>query len=795
MLFTFIKVAFRNMQRNITYSFINVAGLAIGMAACILIILWVQDELSYDRFHKNANTICRVVENQFYSGDEPFPVAVTPHPLAEALKDEFPEVLNSVKLQFMGGTLKYKEKKFLEPQNILLTDGSFFDIFTFPFIKGNPQTALANSNSIVLTEKMAEKYFPAGDPIGKIINFQNKKNLKVTGVIENVPDNSHLRFDFVVPIGMSTDLIRAYADIDTEGWGTNCIYTYIQLQPGSSYQDVSKKISGTIQKYFEHSTTKIFLQPLTKIHLYSDRKYTADIAGHGNIFYVELFSTIGIFIIIIACINFINLTTAKSENRAKEIGMRKVIGANNAAIIRQFLGEAIIFSMLALLFALVLVELFLPLFNSITLKNFSITSGISFGIFSSLFVFALVIGILSGWYPAFFLSSFRPATALKGLAASGRNGKYIRKTLVIFQFCLSIVLIIGTVVVYKQLDYIHSKELGLDKENIIFIPLDDSSKNKYNTIKAEFLNLTAVDTVAVTSALPTNMVNSTSAVSWDGRNPDETLLFHNIFVDQAFAETFRMEILEGRFFSEDIQSDSNTLVINEEAAKIIGQDAIIGKKVYAYGIEFKIIGVLKNFHFKPLDTIIEPIILFFTPSLHQLNFMLLRIKAENAESALASIENRYSQISPESIFTYHFLDDIYIQLYRGVEKAGSVLMSFTILAIFISCLGLYGLVSFISEQRTKEIGVRKVLGASTRSVVMLLSVEFIKCVLIASLIAWPVAYFAMSIWLENYAYRIDMSLWFFVAPAIIALVIAITTVSCHAIKAALADPVKALKYE
>ena len=636
MLINYTKVAFRNMIRNKTYSFINISGLAIGMAACILILLWIQDELSYDKFHENADDIYRVVENQFYSGGEPFPVAVTPGPLAQALKDGFPEVVNSVRLLAgAGGTLRYGEKIFTEKKNGILTDQAFFEVFSFPFIKGNPETALSELNSIVLTEKMAEKYFASEESLGKTLTFENK-DLKVTGVIRNIPHNSHLQFDFVAPI----NVIRAFSEIDfLEQWGSNSLYTYVQLQKGTLYQDFTKKIAGIIKKHAKGAVSEIYMQPLTKIHLYSAGKYTADIDGHGDILYVVLFSIIAIFVLLIACINFMNLATAKSVTRAREIGIRKVVGANRQAIIRQFLGESIICSLLALLLALVFVELLLPSFTNLTQKNLTLNFHANIGVFLSLLLIAVITGIVSGSYPALFLSSFKPATVLKGSLVSGKKGSFIRKTLVVFQFSLSVILIIGTAVVYKQIDYIHNKNLGLDKENIIYIPIGEATKEKHETLKKEFLNNPGVEIITVSSELPTYMGSSTSGISWEGKNPNDVISLHYAFVDLDYAKTFKMEIAEGRFYSEDFASDSNALVINEEAANLMGRESIIGKKVNIMGVEkeLNVIGVLKNFHFKPLNTKIEPMILSNDPSSQWLNFMFIRIKPGNLKSTLASL--------------------------------------------------------------------------------------------------------------------------------------------------------------
>jgi len=748
-------------------------------------MLWVLDELSYDRFNKNADHIYRVVEDQYYAGGEVFPVAVTPGPLAKALKDEYPEIINSCRLTFITQSLRYNESTFAE--NILLVDSSFLKMFTFPLREGDINTALTQPFSILLSSKAAEKFFGKDDPIGKSLIVGSETALQVTGVFNNVPENSHLRFDYIIPFKILNQF-----GARTDNWGNNSYYTYVQLQSGFRSKDVDKKIIDIIKKNNEGSTTEIYLQPLVDIHLYSGSKYTADINGHGNIEYVNIFSLVAIFILLIACINFMNLATARSARRAKEVGLRKVVGAMRFQIIRQFFIESIILTFIALSFAVIIVNIFLPLFNELAGKTINFWDS-SIAIYSGLLILVILTGIVSGSYPALYLSSFVPAKILKTGNTSDRKGSKFRKVLVILQFTLSIFLIICTTIIYNQLDYIQNKNLGFQRENIVFTSVTDKVKEKIESVKTELQKNPDILSASVSNSIPTYYGNSTSGIDWEGKNPDDIILMHYVSVDDSYINTFNMKLAKGRFYSKEFVSDTGAVVINETAAKIMGMNDPIGKRLTIFDSDLTIVGVVKDFHFKKLDTKIEPLVFLTMPQYN--NFLFMRLSPNNISASLSFIDLKLKEFDPIQKFDFKFLDEQFDQLYRSEQRMGELFTSFSILAIFISCLGLFGLASYMAERKTKEIGVRKVMGASIFNITFLLTNNFGKLVLFANLIAWPIAYYFMSVWLQSFAYRIDMTLWPFLFSGIIAILIAVTTVSYQSVKAAIANPAKSLKYE
>ncbi len=781
----YLKIAFRNLVRQKGNSFINITGLAIGMTCSMLILMWVQDELSFDRFNKNADDIYRVVENQFYAGGQIFPVAVTPSPLAPALKEQFPEIIRSTRFSFRSMTIRKDEKVFTE--GIVFADPDVFDIFTFQFVKGSAEKALSSPHSILLTEESAEKYFGADDPVGQTLRINNRDDFLVTGVIKNIPENSHLTYDFLAPFLYLKELGSSM-----ESWGSNWCYTYVLLQKNTPHAEVDKKIIDLIKKNNENSVTEIYLQPLTKIHLYSSGKYTADIGGHGDIQYVRIFSVIAIFVLLIACINFMNLATARSEKRAKEVGLRKVVGAQRHQLIRQFFSEATILSLIAFLFALLFTELLLPLFNDVSGKELALGQ-LETTMLLGFFAIALLCGIISGSYPALYLSSFSPVATIKSNRSSHAGGSFFRKTLVVFQFALSVIMIIGTLVISRQMEYIRSKNLGLDKENIGYFWMSRDFREKNEVAKNEILANPNIVSATRTNQLPTYVGNSTSDWQWDGKNPADEVLMHMLTADEDYAKTFKMEMAEGRFFSREFPADSHGVVVNQTAAKIMGMESAVGKRLTFDSTNFTIVGVVKDFHFKPIQTAIEPLIMFLAPNRYYA--MLMRIKPENLTETIDFVEKTYKRFDADAPFNFNFLDEDYDNLYRAEQRVGKLSGYFAIIAILIASLGLYGLASYIAEQRTKEIGIRKVLGASVPALIILLSKNFVMLAAIANLIAWPVAYVVMSGWLQNYAYRTSLSVGIFFVAATLAIVIVLITVSYQAIKAALANPVKALRYE
>ena len=789
MLINYLKIAIRSMLRNKILACINIAGLAIGLTAGIFIYMWIQDELSYDRFHEHAGDIYRVVETQFYRG-EPFLVAVAPGPLAAQLKSDYPEIVNAVRVR-MGGReiLRYGDNVFIE-NRILFADSEFFEMYSFPFLKGVPDKALSDPNCIVLTESMAAKYFQDEEPLDKNLVVNDQLSFRVTGIIRDVPHNSQLQFDCVIPFETLRTAYNQGQNMDN--WGSNSYHTYIRLQKGYPYRSLDEKIKNLLKTYYPQSNTEFNLQPLTDVHLYAGNKYAADIGGHGDILYVRLSSLIAVIILLIACINYMNLTTARSGNRAKEIGMRKVVGARKAAIIRQFMGEALVYALIAFVVSLVLVELLLPVFNNLSQKDLSLSLRDNIALYGRMLLIALITGIVSGSYPALYLSAFRPASVLKGTLFSGKKGTLVRKCLVVLQFSLSVILIIGTAVVHYQIRYIHNKQLGLDKENLAYVVLQREAWTRYDALKSRLLEMPSVAAVTRTTELPLTLSSSHSGFDWEGKDPMETILFHVVGVDTGYADAFKMEIVEGRFFAEGFFGDSDAVVVNEEAAEIIGgKESVIGKTITEQGQRRTIIGVLKNFHFKPLQLKIEPLVMDQDPG----SYMVIRIHPGDIQTTLAALEESYSEIVPEIPFEYGFVDEDYDRMYRVIERMGVLFNYLSVLAIFVSCLGLFGLASYITEKRTKEIGIRKAYSASVTDIVFLLSRQFLKWVLIANVIAWPIAYIAMKRWLQTFAYRTDMGVEIFVLTSLGAFVIALVTISWQTIKAARGNPVDSLRYE
>jgi ABC-type antimicrobial peptide transport system permease subunit len=782
MIKNYLKITFRNIIKHKGYSFINIFGLAIGMAVSILILLWVQDELSFDRFHKNIETLHLVGLRQDY-GTGQIKVSMSPAPLGPALKKEFPEIVNAARRQRCGNVqLKYGEKGFMENRGCYV-DPSFLEMFTFPLIKGDAGSVLADPHSIVLTEAMKKKYFDDKEAIGKIINFQNEYNLMVTGIIENVPDNSSLDFDFIIPF----EFIRKLG-ADLQSWGENNYFTYVQLRQDVPYRQISKKISGRIKKADPGVSSNLFLHPFERIHLHS-------LSGRGgNIRYVYIFTLVAIFVLFIACINFMNLSTAQSMKRGKEVSLRKVVGANRKQLIVQFFGESILFSMIALFLALLMVELCLPVFNHFSNKNVTLILHGNPSILTGLVGITLFTGIVSGSYPALLLSSFKPVQVLKGTLKLGKGSSLFRKALVVTQFVFSIILIISTAVIYNQLDYLQTKNLGVNKDNVLYLPLRGNIRTQYETVKNELLENTDILSVTTSSHLPSHISSNTTDWDWEGKNPDEKVLMGVTFFGYDYIKTFKMEMSQGRFYSKEFVGDASlAAVVNEKAVEVMGIDSPVGKRLFMGSHQLRIVGVLKDFHFKSLHREIGPLVSILAPT-EQL-FMFIRINGGNVSGAIHYIKKIYKKIEPGYPAVLTFLDERFDRLYRSENRMGQLFKYFAFFAVFISCLGLFGLASFMVEQRTKEIGVRKVLGAKVSGIVLLLSREFTKWVVLANIIAWPTAYVAMNKWLDNFAYRSAIGVEVFILSAFLSLTIAFLTVSYQSIKAAMANPVKALKYE
>jgi putative ABC transport system permease protein len=790
MFINYFKIALRQIKRQKGYSFINISGLAVGMACYILILLWVQDEFRYDKFHENADHIYRVIK--IWRKGEIAHYATTPAPLAQALKEDFPEVINSARFAPAGQMMVAHDKTTFYENNGAYADPSYFELFTFPFVKGDPRTALSNPNSIVLTENKEHKYFGTEDAVGKTLRINNQYDFLVTGVMKNIPRNSHMQFDFLIPF-IRIKEIQGRGQETHVDWHNTAFYTYVLLQKKIPYQDVSEKISEYLKKHIPESTSSLYLQPLKRIHLYSSN-LRLDIAT-GNITNIYIFSAMAFFILVIACINFMNLATARSGRRSKEIGMRKVIGASRGNLVRQFFGESVVLSFLAIVIAVAIVSNVLPVFNTLSGKDISLGELLNINFILGLISIAFLTGILSGSYPALFLSSFQPVMVLKNAFRTGLKGVLFRKVLVIFQFSLMIILVIGTIVIYNQLEYIQNSKLGFDKEHLIYLPMNDDVRSRYEPFKNDLLENSDILNVSASSSLPfwgTDI--ATEDVNWEGKIPGEDFLMRGVGVDYDFIETFKIEMAEGRNFSREFSTDRANYILNSRAVEAMKLRSPLGRQLTLMGNTGSVIGIVKDYHFKPLNLLLEPLVLrLYEPQ--WLNFIYIRIKPEDISGILKYTENRWKQFFPGIPFQYSFVDQTLANVYLSVERIGSLLRCFTILAIVIACLGLFGLSAYIAEQRTKEIGIRKVLGATVPGVALLLSREFIKWVLIANLMAWPVAYFVMKGWLNNFAYRTRLGLDIFILSGLLAFAIALLTVSFQSIKAALTNPVDNLRYE
>jgi len=781
----YLKVTFRNILKHKGYSFINIAGLAIGLTCCLLITLWVLDELSYDKFHEKAPYLYRVEENQDYSGRN-YHVNVTPYPLGAALKEEVAEIKDAVRVVYPGSVLmRYGGKVFFE-SNARAVDPSFFHMFTFPLLSGDKNTVLNAPNSLVINEDIAEKYFGQENPIGRIITINNQHEFTVTGVMQNFPHNSILQYDMLIPY----EFLKKNGETN-EHFGSNSIFTYVELHENTSMAQTNEKIVGFIKGKEQRSSTDLELMPFTRIHLHAYFGYEKTA---GAIQYVYIFSIIAAFVLLIACINFMNLATARSANRAKEVGLRKVVGALKRHLIRQFYGESIIFALVSLLIAVILVSLLLSAFGNLAGKELSWgVTGIGW-ILVGLAAITLFTGLVAGSYPALFLSSFQPVKVLKGSLKSGPGSAMFRKILVVIQFSLSILLIIGTTVVYNQLNYMKNKKLGWDKEHLVYIPLRADIRDSYKTLKTELLKDSRILSVTGTSQLPSHLGSNSGGANWDGKDPEMSTLIGFNSVDFDFCKTLKIEMAEGRAFSEEYPADlSRTFIVNEEVARIMGKDSVVGERFSFVGVNGTIAGIMKNFHYQPVRENIEPLALIVAPG--RINYMMIRIPPIDINTSLQLIENTWNRVVPDYPFDYRFLDERFDAMYRAESKMGTLLRYFAVLAVLVACLGLFGLASFTAEQRTKEIGIRKVLGASVAQISLLLCREFFLLVLLANFIAWPLAYYFMSGWLKGYAYSTGLGLVVFISAMAIALVVAIVSVSFQALRAALANPAEAIKYE
>jgi len=789
MLKNYFKIAFRNIIRHKAFSAINISGLAIGMASSILILLWVQNELSYDRFHKTADRLYRITCS---AGD--FKAAVNCAGMPGGLKDQMPEIESFVRLShpttilFEAGGRKFTEER------TFYADSNFLQFFSFPLLKGTIATAMQRPDAVLLTEEMAIKYFGKEDPIGKILRKDNGSNVTITGVLANIPSNSHLQFDFILPMSA---IAQNNSDLKNNAWNRFNFYSYVQLDKSfvptkASLLKFNQRMDQIYKKHEPNGVKAAFqLQPVTDIHLQPGLQ--VDLPGHGNAQYVNIFFIVAIIILIVACINFMNLATARSARRAKEVGLRKVVGAVRGQLIGQFIGESLLISFFALLVAIVIVLICLPLFNNLAGKKLVIDL-LDGKILLSLLGIALATGFIAGSYPALFLSGFTPVKVLKGNMKSMGGNLLFRNGLVIIQFIVSIVLLAGTVVIYNQLQFIKHRNPGFVKDNLLYMPMTGELWNQQQALKTELERNPLTNKFTIVSELPVNIVSGNVNIQWEGKDPRTQPVIPSMEVSENFIGVFQMTLVSGRDFSRAFKADSDNYIINEKAVQVMGMTVAnaVGKPLSFNDHKGMIIGVVKDFNFKPVQQPIEPLILHLNK---WGGTVIVRAAAGSTEATIKALGKINLALNPAYPFTYNFLDQDLANLYKGEQQMGRIFNLFAILAIFISCLGLYGLSAFMAQQRTKEIGVRKVLGASVYNIVYLLSTGFTKLILLATVIAIPLAWFAINGWLQGFAYHVDLSWMVFVFASMSALLIAWLTVGYESVKAAVSNPVKSLRTE
>jgi putative ABC transport system permease protein len=780
----YLKIMFRSIRKSIGYSAINLAGLAIGLACCLLILLWVQDELSFDRFHENKAQLYCMIRQEVDAKDETGSVVV-PFALAPILKKEFPEILDFSRYQERGWlespVISYGGNTFYE-SGMSLVDPSFLRMFSFALLKGDPRTALQEINSVVITEALAKKYFGTEEPLGKVLKYNNRLDLKVTAVLKNIPANSHLQFDLLAPM-------RMLGEQKLNGWSWESL-SYLLLKPQTRLAEIREKLAGSMTTYCPEGKKKwkINLLPITKFHLQQ---------GGGDSTLVAIFSSIAIFILLIACMNYMNLATARSARRAREVGLRKVAGAKRGQLVRQFLAETLLLTLPAAALALLLVFISLGAFNQLTQKQLSLNVFDNPPFLLGLLALVLLVSLASGSYPAFFLSAYKPVQVLKGSESHGARGAVFRKIMVIGQFAISIVLLIGTLIIRQQLRYIRNKDMGWNREQVVILPVNDELAKQFQSLKRELRQSPKILAVTVASSIPTRIGNVNGIDWWEGKSPADIVVPKFVIGEYDYLDTFGMKLREGRNFSRSRPTDISNFIVNEAAVELMKMKNPIGKGITYMNVQGQIIGVVKDFHFRHISEPIDPLILLIHPRHHEYfhRFVFAKIRPGGIKEALNYIQAACRRFAPHFPFEYKFLDEEFNRLYLSEETVSRMVDSFTLLALFIACLGLFGLASFMTEQRKKEIGVRKVLGSSASRIVLLFIREFYKWVLLASIIACPIAYYAMRQWLNDYAFHIPLLWWPFALACSLTFLVAGLTVSYQSIRAAHINPVETLRSE
>jgi putative ABC transport system permease protein len=780
----YMKVALRNFAKNKSFSFINISGLAIGMACCMLITLWVQDEWNFDKFNKNIDGIFFVAkwntENESNSCNPSLPAPLIPH-----IKDKYAGIKYASRFKESGRRLFSYDGKNVYEDKGGFADPEIFDIFSFEAVQSDPKVALEDLNTIVLTKSMAERYFGSENPIGKTVQLENQYDFMVGAVIEDVPENSTIRFDYLVRF----DNFGRFDNVEMDNWGRYENYIgFVILNPNIDPGDFSDKIANGFLDYDSESTYRLKLHPYKNIRL-------AGFNNDGTLKFVLFFTAIGVLILLIACINFINLTTAQSGKRAKEIGLRKVVGAGKSSIRRQIYSELLVTVTIAFLLAVALSIAFLPRLNFLSDKTLSLSIAGNSHMLIAMFGIALLTAVISGTYPAFYLSSFSPLNVMKTSASAGPSHSALRKWLVVAQFAISVVLIISTIIITSQMRYIQNKDLGFDKDHLVYIDLLGNLKTRFDTVKNELSRNPNINAVSVALSLPNFAGNTAGALDWEGRPADVEGSMNFISVEKDYFKTVGIEFIEGETFK--TVPDNRLLrefIINEKAVEAMKIENPVGKSFKMWDRDpGRIIGIVKNVHNTSLHREIRPA--FYVQFPYFYNYLIINLKGENVSRTIGFIQDTVTEINPDYPFEFHFLDENIDRFYQKESQINRIITSFAILAVFISCLGLFGLSLFMAEQRTKEIGIRKTLGATVSSIVGLMSKNFLLLIALANIIAWPVSYFVMKKWLQNFAYRIDMGLWIFALAAGLTLFIALLTISFQTFRAAAANPVNSLRYE
>jgi len=807
MIANYLKISLRNLARFKGYTLINICGLALGLTCCLLILLYVFDELRYDHFQEHYNDIHRVIIQARFAGQD-LQVSSSPAPLAFTMKSEIPEIAATTRIDESRKNQFRSGDRVFDGDRLLSVDSTFFDVFSFRLLQGDHRTVLAKPNSLVMTESTARKYFGAENPVGQILHTESGDDYTVTGVMADIPSNSHIEFDLLSSLCSSE---RSRSDL----WISNFYHTYFRLHPGVRISEIRDKFNTIVRRQvgpqlmaavgvtfeeFEKSGSQYgyYLEPMADIYLRS--KIANDLGKQGNIVYVYAFSIIALFILLIACVNFMNLATARSANRAREVGIRKTLGSHRRNLISQFLAESVLLALLAVILALVAARLLQPFFNTLTGKQLSLDlfSAAHWYELPAILLFTILVGCLAGIYPAFYLSAFRPVEVLKGRLVGGQRTSWLRSTLVILQFAISIGLIFSTLIVRKQITFFQTKNLGFNKEHLLIVENGDAIGGRFESFKSELRQNPGVVSASFATGIPGHPHTNNGYLP-EGASREDMLSIFSIWTDPDFPLTFGLELSWGRFFEAGRASDTLASIINPKAMEMMKWDSENPRRLIELAptpdqyVYHEIIGVTREFFIVPLQAPMYPAVLHCSPGAHR--YLAVRIRPDNIPATIDHIQRKWTEFAPDEPFNFYFYDDHYNHFYDNEIRTGRIFGLFTGLAIVIACLGLFGLAGFMTERRTREIGIRKTLGASVFGLVVLLVREFTKWVVIANLIAWPVAFLLIHRWLQNFAFHTAIGIWPFAVSAVIALVIAIMTVSFQSIRTALTNPARILKYE